>query len=65
MDMNIYLATWLEDSQRESLTKAKSKNRLMSYYFISQGAFDIKKYVTTGRLKPNNKSKQKKFRRRN
>ena len=32
--MNIYLATWLEDNQAESLSKIGANNRLLSYYFI-------------------------------
>jgi len=49
--MKIYLATWLEDNQGKTLTKAQNKNRLMSYFFISQGKFDIEKYVESGKLK--------------
>jgi hypothetical protein len=46
--MKIYLATWLEDNQGVTLTEAKCKNRLMSYFFIGQGKFDIRTYVKTG-----------------
>ncbi len=33
--VRIYLATWLEDNQGVSLTKANARRRLISYYFVS------------------------------
>ncbi len=34
--MKIVLATWLEDNQGNSLSKGKSKNRLLSYFFLRE-----------------------------
>lgn len=53
--MIIYLATWLEDSQGESLSKSNGKHRLLSFYFIKEakkGLFDLTQYVETGKIKP-------------
>ena len=47
--MKIYLATWLEDNQGETLTKINCKNRLMSYYFLKDFKF-LKQYVRTGKI---------------
>jgi hypothetical protein len=33
--MKIYLATWTEKSQKESLDKKGYQNRLLSYWFLS------------------------------
>lgn len=55
--MNIYLATWLEDSQAKSLTKIDYRNRLLSYFFISQSnQFDLKTYVRKGIIKTKNEN---------
>jgi len=56
--LKIHLATWLEDSQGVTLTKANYINRLMSYFFISQGKFNIREYVKTGVIKKKGKKKQ-------
>ena len=56
--MKIYLATWLEQNQGVTLTKANYVKRLMSYFFISQGKFDIREYVKTGLIKKKGKKKQ-------
>lgn len=32
--MNIYFATWLEDNQAITLTRAEGNKRLLSYFFI-------------------------------
>jgi hypothetical protein len=32
--MVIYFATWLEDNQGITLTKAEANNRLLSYFFL-------------------------------
>lgn len=53
--MKIHLATWLEENQGETLTKAGAENRLMSYFFIKDYAgkrFDLKEYVKKGKIKP-------------
>jgi len=46
--MKIYLATWLEDNQGVSLTNAGCESRLLSYFFVSQGKFDVRTYIKTG-----------------
>ena len=55
--MKIYLATWLEEeSQGIALTKAKARNRLLSYFFLSGKAggknrgkgIDLLQYIKTG-----------------
>jgi hypothetical protein len=50
--MKIILATWLEENQAETLTKAGAKNRLMSFHFLRQYKGDIsaymKRYAETG-----------------
>lgn len=47
--MKIYLATWLEPNQGQTLTKIGYKNRLMSYFFLKDGSINtVKKYVKTG-----------------
>ena len=67
--MKIFLATWLEDNQGLTLTKAKGMRRLLSYHFIRtdpKGAsgFDLKCYVESGKLNPNRKIiKTNKFKR--
>ena len=49
--MKIYFATWTEeDNQGETLTKAKAKKRLMSYFFLREFKF-FKEYAKTGRVK--------------
>jgi hypothetical protein len=54
--MKIYLATWLFDKTLgRSLTKQKASKRLLSYFFIKQGATSseqFRKYIRTGRLDP-------------
>jgi len=57
--MKIYLATWLEQNQGVTLTKANYINRLMSYFFISQGKFDAKEYHETGIIKKEESKKKK------
>jgi len=57
--MKIYLATWLEQNQGVTLTKANYINRLMSYFFISQGKFDAKTYYETGIIKKEESKKKK------
>lgn len=50
--MKIFLATWLEDNQGKTLTKIDYRNRLLSYFFISQNnQFDLKTYVRKGIIK--------------
>ncbi len=47
--MKIFLATWLEDNQGQTLTKTGCNNRLLSYYFLKdapKGFLD--KYSKTG-----------------
>lgn len=50
--MKIFLATWTEDNQGQTLTKAEAFNRLLSYYFLQQlekkDEF-IETYVLNGR----------------
>ena len=47
--MVIYLATWLEDNQGQTLTKMKCKHRLLSYYFVKDGPKDfLDEYAETG-----------------
>jgi len=47
--MKIYLATWLlEKSQGDSLTKAKSKNRLLSYFHTKEKEDQFQNYIKTG-----------------
>jgi hypothetical protein len=60
-DMKIYLATWLEDNQGVNLTEVGCRNRLLSYYFISQPQggvsgqrklkFNVRLYVKIGLAK--------------
>jgi len=57
--MKIYLATWLEQNQGVTLTKANYTQRLMSYFFISQGKFDAKEYHKTGIIKKEELKKKK------
>ncbi len=47
--MIIYLATWAEDDQGETLTKVGNKQRLMSYYFLKDvnNKF-LMEYITNG-----------------
>lgn len=53
--MKIFLATWLEDNQGKTLTKIDYRNRLLSYFFISQSnQFDLKTYVRRGIIKTKN-----------
>jgi hypothetical protein len=51
--MIVYLATWLEDNQGESLSKIDSKYRLMSYYFlrVSKDPLLLEKYTSSGKVK--------------
>jgi hypothetical protein len=51
--MIVYLATWLEDNQGESLSKIGSKYRLMSYYFlrVSKDPLLLEKYTSSGKVK--------------
>jgi len=47
--MIIYLATWMEDNQGITLTKAGAKDRLMSYYFLKDVSDEtFKQYIETG-----------------
>lgn len=47
--MKIYLATWAEDDQGETLTKTGNRRRLMSYYFLKDVAEDfVVNYVKDG-----------------
>lgn len=47
--MNIYLATWLEDNQGKTLTKAGSDKRLLSYYFLRETPKGfLEKYINQG-----------------
>ena len=52
--MIIYMATWLFDrSLGKSLTKKKSRNRLVSYYFLREQQItteQLNRYCRTGRL---------------
>ena len=57
--MKIYLATWLEQNQGVTLTKANYIKRLISYFFISQGKFDAKIYCETGIIKKEEPKKKK------
>lgn len=57
--MKMYFATWLEDGQGVALTKAKGRNRLLSYWFISQSAkFDIVQYQKTGLIEAKNEKRK-------
>jgi len=48
--MKIYLATWLlEQSQGTSLSVAKKKERLLSYYHTVAKKEEFKEYIRTGR----------------
>ena len=51
--MIVYLATWLEDNQGESLSKIGSKHRLMSYYFlrVCKDPLLLEKYTSSGKVK--------------
>jgi len=49
--MKIYLATWLEDNQGESLTERGACRRLVSYWFVKDlPEEDFRRYAETGRL---------------
>jgi hypothetical protein len=49
--MDIFLATWTEDNQGETLTKVDYRNRLMSYYFLKEVKPEfLPEYVETGRI---------------
>jgi len=49
--MKIFLATWLEDNQAITLTKAGAKNRLMSYFFLKEVPKTfIPEYVQEGKV---------------
>jgi len=49
--MRIFLATWTEDNQGETLTKVDYQNRLMSYYFLKETKPEfLPEYVKTGRI---------------
>jgi DNA-directed RNA polymerase specialized sigma24 family protein len=48
--MRIYLATWLfEPSQGKALTKARKRERLVSYYHTAEKKDQFQQYVETGR----------------
>ena len=50
--MLIYLRTWLfETSQGVSLTKAKYKHRLLSFFHTKDKSKQLKNYVKTGMQK--------------
>jgi hypothetical protein len=46
--MRVYLATWLEDNQGVTLTKAGATNRLLSFFFLLQREIDLEGYVENG-----------------
>jgi hypothetical protein len=49
--MKIYLATWMEDNQGRTLTRAGNKKRLLSYFFLRQAKLiSIKEYVINGKF---------------
>jgi len=44
--MIIYLATWAEDNQGDTLSKGRCKNRLLSYFFLKDlGPEWLKEYI--------------------
>jgi hypothetical protein len=48
--MRIYLATWLfEPSQGKALSKARKRERLVSYYHTAEKKEQFARYVETGR----------------
>ena len=50
--MKIFLATWLEDNQGLTLSKANAKNRLLSYFFLKETSINfLKKYVIHGKIR--------------
>jgi hypothetical protein len=59
--MKIFLATWLEHNQGVTLTKARAKNRLMSYFFIKDDLknFDIREYVRRGKIREKKRQRSK------
>lgn len=46
--MKIYLATWLEKSQGQALTKKKSRKRLLSFYHLPKKEDELLNYVKKG-----------------
>jgi hypothetical protein len=49
--MKIYLATWTEDNQGETLSKAGVEHRLMSYYFLKEAKESfLPQYVKEGKV---------------
>ena len=58
--MKIHLATWLEENQGATLTKAGAENRLMSYFFIKDRTknFDLRQYVEKGKIESKKNSKE-------
>jgi autonomous glycyl radical cofactor GrcA len=49
--MKIHFATWPEDNQGKSLTKAGNKNRLKSFFFLQKEKKDyLKEYVKNGQV---------------
>jgi hypothetical protein len=56
--MKIFFATWLfESNQGLSLTKAKAKSRLLSYYHLSEKKQNLPVYILTGKNKKEKKAK--------
>lgn len=48
--MRIYLATWLfEPAQGKSMTKAKNKRRLLSFFHTKEKEDQLDDYIKTGR----------------
>ena len=57
--MKIYLATWLEDNQAKTLTKANYKERLLSYFFVKEGKPNfLPLYVKFGIVKTKKETKK-------
>ena len=49
--MKVYLATWVEDNQGESLTDEGADKRLLSYWFVKDlPGNDFRRYAGAGRL---------------
>ena len=57
--MKIFLATWTEDNQGETLSKVDYKNRLMSYFFLRDVKDDdfVLEYVFRGKVRRKNENK--------
>jgi len=61
--MKVYLATWLEDSQGQGLTRVGNVNRLLSYFFVmDKGRNLLRKYARRGEISVRRDDENKKER---